>query len=95
MVNKNRLVVLLWTSGSIIILTTILMKPIALAAYVHKDCENLIDSIINYNSNGKADEALKDFFDILRYLRMSNGGMGPDYFASNEMGVTTRSKGGY
>jgi len=63
--------------------------------YVHKDCENLIDSIINYNSAGKSDEALKDFFDILRYLRMSNGGMGPDYFASNEMGVTTRSKGGY
>ena len=63
--------------------------------YVHKDCENLIDSIINYNSVGKSDEALKDFFDILRYLRMSNGGMGPDYFTSNDMHATNRGKGGY
>jgi hypothetical protein len=63
--------------------------------FVHKDCENLIDSIINYNSAGKSDEALKDFFDILRYLRMSNGGMGPDYFTENNMYVTNRGTGGY
>ena len=63
--------------------------------YVHEDCGNLIDSIVNYNSQGKSDEALKDFFDILRYLRMSNGGYGPDYFASHDMQTTTQGKGGY
>ena len=63
--------------------------------YVHHSCGNLIESIINYNSAGKSDEALKDFFDVLRYLRMSNGGYGPDYFASNEMETTARATGGY
>ena len=29
--------------------------------FIHEDCGNLIDSIINYNSNGKNDEPLKDF----------------------------------
>lgn len=29
--------------------------------YIHESCGNLIDSLINYGSNGKADEALKDF----------------------------------
>ena len=64
--------------------------------YIHKDCGNLIDSIINYNSKGKADEALKDFFDALRYLRMANGGDGPDHVLSREF-ITTRNtqKGGY
>jgi hypothetical protein len=51
--------------------------------------------VINYNSQGKNDEALKDFFDILRYLRMSNGGYGPDYFASKDMQATTTGRGGY
>ena len=63
--------------------------------YVHEDCGNLIDSMINYNASGKADEALKDFFDLIRYLRMSNGGMGPDYFASSDMGITRKQQGGY
>jgi hypothetical protein len=63
--------------------------------YVHKDCGNLIESIISYNSMGKSDEALKDFFDALRYLRMSNAGMGPDYFMENNMETTMRDKGGY
>jgi hypothetical protein len=63
--------------------------------YIHEDCGNLIESVINYNSSGKSDEALKDFFDVLRYLRMSNGGYGPDYFASNEMHTTMRNEGGY
>jgi len=63
--------------------------------YVHKDCGNLIESIVSYNSNGKNDEALKDFFDALRYLRMSNAGMGPDYFAQSDMRSTTNKKGGY
>jgi len=67
-------------------------KPIC---YIHKDCGNLIDSIINYNSKGKADEALKDFFDALRYLRMANGGEGPDHLDKRDLGATSRGKGGY
>jgi hypothetical protein len=63
--------------------------------YVHEDCGNLIESMINYNAAGKSDEALKDFFDLIRYLRMSNGGMGPDYFASSDMGITRKQQGGY
>jgi hypothetical protein len=63
--------------------------------YVHKDCGNLIDSLLNYNAQGKSDEALKDFFDVIRYLRMSNAGMGPDYFADSDMSVTKRGTGGY
>ncbi len=63
--------------------------------YIHESCENLIDSLINYNSNGKMDEALKDFFDLIRYLRMSNGGLGPDHFNSNNMMATSKDKGGY
>jgi len=63
--------------------------------YIHKDCGNLIDSLINYNSAGKSDEPLKDFFDVIRYLRMSNSGEGPDFFSSNEMQTTNRGKGGY
>ena len=63
--------------------------------YVHQDCGNLIESMINYNAAGKADEALKDFFDLIRYLRMSNGGMGPDYFTSSDMGITRKQQGGY
>ena len=67
-------------------------KPLC---YIHRDCGNLIDSIINYNSKGKADEALKDFFDVLRYLRMANGGEGPDHVNANDLTTTRKSKGGY
>ena len=63
--------------------------------YIHESCGNLIDSLINYNSNGKMDEALKDFFDLIRYLRMSNGGLGPDHFTSYQMMATSKSQGGY
>ena len=63
--------------------------------YIHEGCENLIDSLINYNSNGKMDEALKDFFDLIRYLRMTNGGLGPDHYNSYQMMATVKSKGGY
>jgi hypothetical protein len=63
--------------------------------FIHSDCGNLIDSLINYNSQGKADEALKDFFDVIRYLRMSNGGEGPDYLSSASMLTTKKNKGGY
>ncbi len=63
--------------------------------YIHSDCGNLIDSLINYGSRGKADEALKDFFDVIRYLRMSNGGEGPDFMSQGSMIATKNNKGGY
>tara|TARA_X000001382_G_scaffold31423_2_gene20365 strand:+ start:3080 stop:4741 length:1662 start_codon:yes stop_codon:yes gene_type:complete len=63
--------------------------------YISKECGNLIDSLINYNSSGKADEALKDFFDLIRYFRMANDGAGPDHFTKQDLGVTKRGVGGY
>tara|TARA_R100001463_G_scaffold2918_3_gene12113 strand:- start:7041 stop:8693 length:1653 start_codon:yes stop_codon:yes gene_type:complete len=63
--------------------------------YIHRDCGNLIDSLVNYNSQGKTDEALKDFFDLIRYLRMSNGGEGPDHIENKNLLTTNKSKGGY
>ena len=63
--------------------------------YIHKDCGNLIDSLINYNSNGKADEPLKDFFDVIRYLRMANAGDGPDHIDARDYQTITHTKGGY
>tara|TARA_R110000751_G_scaffold282460_1_gene385606 strand:- start:758 stop:2146 length:1389 start_codon:yes stop_codon:yes gene_type:complete len=63
--------------------------------YIHQDCGNLIDSLINYNTQGKSDEALKDFFDLIRYLRMANGGEGPDHVTDRSMMVTQKSSGGY
>jgi hypothetical protein len=63
--------------------------------YIHKECGNLIDSLINYNSNGKMDEPLKDFFDVIRYLRMANGGEGPDHIDANDYKTITNTKGGY
>jgi len=63
--------------------------------YIHRDCGNLIDSLINYNSQGKSDEALKDFFDLIRYLRMANGGEGPDHITNRSMLVTQKTMGGY
>ena len=63
--------------------------------YIHKDCENLIDSLINYNSKGKADEALKDFFDAIRYLRMINSGDGPDHVDKWDLTASIKSSGGY
>jgi len=63
--------------------------------FVHRDCGNLIDSLINYNSRGKSDEALKDFFDLIRYLRMANGGEGPDHVNERSMAVVNKGSGGY
>jgi hypothetical protein len=63
--------------------------------YIHESCENLIDSLINYNSNGKADEPLKDFFDVIRYLRMSNAGDGPDHFDKYALQSNMKETGGY
>jgi hypothetical protein len=62
---------------------------------IHESCGNLIDSILNYNAEGKKDEALKDFIDLLRYLRMANGGEGPDHVSTRDMAVTSRGSGGY
>ena len=63
--------------------------------YIHESCGNLIDSLINYGSNGKSDEALKDFFDLMRYLRMANGGDGPDHILNGQLKTTMNTKGGY
>ena len=62
---------------------------------IHESCGNLIYSLLNWGHQGKRDEPLKDFVDLLRYLRMANAGMGPDYFSTNNMETTTRGKGGY
>ena len=74
-------------------------KPIDAAnkplCYIHSECGNLIDSLLNYNSQGKADEALKDFFDLIRYLRMANGGEGPDHIENRSFAAFTKTKGGY
>tara|TARA_R110000803_G_scaffold50684_2_gene104992 strand:- start:5243 stop:6925 length:1683 start_codon:yes stop_codon:yes gene_type:complete len=63
--------------------------------FIHESCGNLVDSLVNYNANGKADEALKDFFDLMRYFRMHNGGDGPDHVVPNRMLTTKIGKGGY
>jgi hypothetical protein len=62
---------------------------------INEQCGNLIYSIMNYGQNGKKDEPLKDFIDVLRYLRMANGGQGPDHVTKREMTATSKSKGGY
>jgi hypothetical protein len=63
--------------------------------YIHKDCGNLIDSLINYNSRGKQDEPLKDFFDVIRYLRMSASGDGPMHIDKWDFQSSLKSTGGY
>lgn len=67
-------------------------KPLC---YIHRECGNLIDSLINYNSKGKSDEPLKDFFDVIRYLRMANSGDGPDHIDKRDLLTTMTNKGGY
>ena len=44
---------------------------------------------------GKKDEALKDFVDCLRYLRMCNDGDGPDHVTLRSSEVTRVGNGGY
>jgi hypothetical protein len=63
--------------------------------YIHEDCGNLIDSLVHYGSNGKSDEALKDFFDLIRYLRMANGGEGPDFISNRSLDTIRMKTGGY
>tara|TARA_E500000318_G_scaffold61614_1_gene57179 strand:+ start:90 stop:1868 length:1779 start_codon:yes stop_codon:yes gene_type:complete len=67
-------------------------KPIC---FIHEDCGNLIDSLINYNSQGKNDEPLKDFFDLIRYFRMANDGIGPDFVSPEAESKILSRKGGY
>lgn len=55
---------------------------------------NCIFSVVNYCKNGKKDEALKDFIDLLRYLMTANGGNGPEHY--DEKAFKQESKtGGY
>jgi hypothetical protein len=54
-----------------------------------------MQSLLNYNSSGKNDEALKDFFDLMRYLRMANSGDGPDHCSPKDLLTRSKSKGGY
>lgn len=62
---------------------------------IHESCGNLIHALINWGHEGKKDEALKDFVDALRYLRLHNGGDGPDHVNSRSMETTRTGKGGY
>ena len=62
---------------------------------IDESCGNLIHALINWGHEGKKDEALKDFVDALRYLRLHNGGDGPDHVASRSMAATRTTKGGY
>jgi hypothetical protein len=63
--------------------------------YIHEECGNLIESLINFNGTGKADEALKDFFDVIRYLCMANGGSGPNHIDKKLLNSPDYKKGGY
>jgi hypothetical protein len=63
--------------------------------FIHSDCGNLIDALVHYNANGKMDECLKDFFDLIRYFRMANDGRGPDFVSYNSLQVTRVGEGGY
>ena len=67
-------------------------KPIL---QIHESCGNLINSLINWGNNGKKDEALKDFVDLIRYLRMANDGYGPDFVSDYSMKTTRKNQGGY
>ena len=62
---------------------------------IHESCGNLIHSLINWGNNKKKDEALKDFVDCLRYLRMCNDGDGPDHITSRSLEATRVGNGGY
>ena len=63
--------------------------------FISASCGNLIDSLINYNSRGKNDEALKDFFDVMRYLRMINSGDGPEHYDTRMHDLLSNNTGGY
>lgn len=63
--------------------------------HIHESCGNLIESLLNYNAlPAKADEALKDPIDCLRYFRTVNAGEGPEHY-SPEAFKSTSTVGGY
>jgi hypothetical protein len=62
---------------------------------IHESCGNLIFSLVNWGNSGKKDEPLKDFVDLIRYLRMHNDGNGPDFVDSTKLQTTRQGKGGY
>lgn len=51
--------------------------------FVHERCGNLITALENYQNEGKRDEALKDFFDLVRMARTFNGGEGIRFYPPN------------
>ncbi|MDV7391043.1 hypothetical protein RZS08_06815, partial [Arthrospira platensis SPKY1] len=51
--------------------------------FVHERCGNLITALENYQNEGKKDEALKDFFDLVRMARTFNGGEGIRFYPPN------------
>ena len=63
--------------------------------YIHEDCANLVDSLVNYGAQGKTDEALKDPIDCLRYLRMANHGDGIEHIGDDRYAVVWQGEGGY
>ena len=63
--------------------------------FIHESCGNLIDSLVHYGAIGRGDEALKDFFDLIRYLRMANGGEGPDHVTNKSLKTIKMKTGGY
>lgn len=66
-------------------------KPIC---HIHKSCGNLIYALINYGAQGgKKDEALKDFVDLIRYLRLANGGHGPEFVDPDSLKHQTETWG--
>ncbi len=67
-------------------------KPIL---QIHKSCGNLIHGVLNWGHKGKEDEALKDFPDLLRYLRTHNDGYGPMFISEEMLKTTKQGTGGY
>lgn len=63
--------------------------------FIHERCKNLINAVANYSMSGKADEALKDWIDLLRYLRMANGGEGPIHIDDNSFQPYVPELGSY
>ena len=62
---------------------------------IHKSCGNMIESVLNWSNDGKKDEALKDWIDLLRYFRRHNNGYGPDFIDGSGLVATRTGTGGY
>lgn len=61
---------------------------------ISADCGNVIFCLQNYCKNGKKDEPLKDFIDLLRYMARHEGGE-PVSFIERETLGQTRGTAGY